>query len=149
MRVRDRIRPIVDLFLGAMYADHRFADDEKRAVTRMLCDLICKPELPPELAQHIGDFDPTRFDLYASAADFVRDPPMNRRRLLELVAQLCVSDGVFDLEEDEYLHRLARALGMEPSEYEDIVLDYEIHEMRLSFELIRQPIVDVDPGTGA
>jgi hypothetical protein len=67
--------------------------------------------------------------------------------LLELVAQLCVSDGVFDLEEDEYLHRLARALGMEPSEYEDIVLDYELHEMRMSFELIRQP--SVDQGAGA
>jgi uncharacterized tellurite resistance protein B-like protein len=139
VRVRDRIGPILDLFLGAMYADHRFADEEKRAVTRMLCDLICKPELPPELTQHISDFDPTKFDLYATASDFVSDPPMNRRRLLELVAQLCVSDGVFDLEEDEYLHRLARALGME---YEDIVLDYEIHEMRLSFELIRQSSVD-------
>jgi uncharacterized tellurite resistance protein B-like protein len=146
VKVRDRIGPIVDLFLGAMYADHRFADEEKRAVTRMLCDLICKPELPPELARHVEAFDPESFDLAATARDFVSDPPMNRRRLLELVAQLCVSDGELDLEEDEYLHRLARALGMEPSEYEDIVLDYEIHEMRLSFEMIRQSSIDLPAG---
>src|SRR4051812_47856599 len=105
-----------------MYADHRFADEEKLAVTRMLCDLICKPELPPELSLRIAEFDPEKFDLMASASDFTSDPPMNRRRLLELVAQLCVSDGELDLEEDDYLHRLANALGMEPSEYEDIVL---------------------------
>lgn len=129
-----------------MYADHRFAAEEKRAVTRMLCDLICKPALPPELDQHIASFDPEAFDLAATARDFASDPPMNRRRLLELVAQLCVSDGELDLEEDEYLHRLARALGMEPSEYEDIVLDYEIHEMRRSFEMIRITDGKLDAG---
>jgi uncharacterized tellurite resistance protein B-like protein len=146
VKVRDRIGPIVDLFLGAMYADHRFAEEEKRAVTRMLCDLICRPELPAELTEHIAHFDPDKFDLTATASDFVSDPPMNRRRLLELVAQLCVSDGELDFDEDEYLHRLARALGMEPSEYEDIVLDYEIHEMRRSFELIRQSSIDLRAG---
>jgi uncharacterized tellurite resistance protein B-like protein len=143
MKVRDRIGPIADLFLGAMYADDRFEAEEKRAVTRMLCDLICQPELPPELLKRIEEFDPQAFDLAAAARDFASDPPMNRRRLLELVAQLCVADGELDLEEDEYLHRLARALGMEPLEYEDIVLDYEIHEMRRSFEMLRQSSLDL------
>ncbi|MDB4972633.1 MAG: hypothetical protein JWN48_974 [Myxococcaceae bacterium] len=143
MKVRDRIGPIAELFLGAVYADNRFEDEEKRAVTRMLCDLIVKPELPPELLRRIEEFDPDKFDLLAAASDFTSDPPMNRRRLLELVAQLCVSDGELDLSEDDYLHRLANALGMEPSEYEDIVLDYEIHEMRRSFELIRESIIDL------
>jgi uncharacterized tellurite resistance protein B-like protein len=145
VKVRDRIGPIADLFLAAVYADQRFVAEEKRAVTRMLCDLIVRPELPPELLQRIEDFDPSKFDLAATANDFVSDPPMQRRRLLELVAQLCVSDGELDLAEDDYLHRLARALGMEPSEYEDIVLDYEIHEMRLSFEMLRQSSVDLPP----
>lgn len=143
MKVRDRIGTIADLFLGAMYADHRFAEEEKRAVRRLLCDLILRPELPPELEQRIDHFDPTRFDLVATARDFANDPPMNRRRLLELVAQLCAADGELDLEEDEYLHRLARALGMQPVEYEDIVLDYEIHEMRKSFEMLRQSQLDL------
>jgi uncharacterized tellurite resistance protein B-like protein len=143
VKVRDRIGPIADLFLGALYADHRFEEEEKRAVRRLLCDLICRPELPPELEQRIEAFDPEKFDLVATAQDFARDPPMNRRRLLELVAQLCVADGELDFEEDEYLHRLARALEMTPVEYEDIVLDYEIHEMRKSFELLRQSQFDL------
>ncbi len=145
MKVRDRIGPIVDLFLGAMYADDRFDAAEKQAVRRLLCDLIVRPELPPELEERIANFDPESFDLAAVARDFASDPPMNRRRLLELVAQLCVADGELDLEEDDYLHRLARELGMEPSEYEDIVLDYEIHEMRRSFELLRQSSIDLAP----
>jgi len=126
-----------------MYADDRFEDEEKKAVRRLLSDLICRPELPPELEERIEQFDPSKFDMVATARDFIADPPMNRRRLLELVAQLCVADGELDFEEDDYLHRLARALGMEPVEYEDIVLDYEIHEMRRSFELLRQSSLDL------
>ncbi len=143
MKVRDRIGTIADLFLGAMYADSRFEDEEKRAVRKLLCDLIVRPELPEELERRIEDFDPAKFDLVATAHDFSSDPPMKRRRLLELVAQLCAADGEIDLEEDEYLHRLARALGMSPVEYEDIVLDYEIHEMRKSFEMLRQSQLDL------
>jgi uncharacterized tellurite resistance protein B-like protein len=146
VKVRDRIKTITDLFLGAMYADNRFEEDEKRAVRRMLCDLIVRPELPVELEQHIDNFDPQRFDLVATAQDFTSDPPMNRRRLLELVAQLCIADGELDLEEDDYLHRLARALDMDPVEYEDIVLDYEIHEMRRSFEMLRQSSLELRAG---
>jgi uncharacterized tellurite resistance protein B-like protein len=134
---------ITDLFLGAMYADRRFVDAEKQAVRRLLCDLIVRPSLPPEIEQRIENFDPSRFDLQAAARDFVSDPPMNRRRLLELVAQLCQCDGEIDLEEDEYLHGLAQALGMHPSEYEDIVLDYEIHDLRQSFELIRHSSLEL------
>jgi uncharacterized tellurite resistance protein B-like protein len=143
VKVRDRIGTIADLFLGAMYADERFEEDEKRAVRKMLCDLIVRPELPEELERRIAEFNPSTFDLVATARDFASDPPMNRRRLLELVAQLCVADGELDLEEDEYLHRLARALDMKPVEYEDIVLDYEIHEMRKSFEMLRQSQLDL------
>ena len=137
MRVRDRIGVITDLFLGAVHADHRFRDEEKRAVTRLICALICKPEVPPEVRERIDAFDPEHFDVEAAAQDFQTDPPMHCRRLLELVSQLCLSDGELDLEEDEYMRRLGRALGMAPLDYEDLVLDYEIHELRRSFEMIR------------
>jgi hypothetical protein len=68
---------------------------------------------------------------------------MNRRRLLELVAQLCAADGELDLDEDDYVHRLAKALGMAPDEYEDLVLDYETHELRKSFEMLRASSLDL------
>ena len=143
MKVRDRIGTITQLFLGALYSDRRCAEAEKSAVRRLLCDLIVRSELPQELEQLIEGFVPERFDLEAVARDFVRDPPMNRRRLLELVAQLCMADGELDLDEDEYLHRLARALGMAPSEYEALVLDYETHDLRKSFEMLRVSTIDI------
>ncbi len=137
MKVRDRIGVITDLLLGAVYADGQFLASEQQAVRRMLCDLTVRPTLEPEVEARIMLFDPRAFDISASAQDFVADPPMNKRRLLELVAQLCLADGEMDLAEDDYLHSLANALGMRPTEYQDIVLDYEIHTLRESFQLIR------------
>jgi uncharacterized tellurite resistance protein B-like protein len=129
MKVRDRIHVITDLFLGAMYADRRLDVSELSALRQLLCELtLCDP-LPSDLEQHIAGFAPEHFDLSAVARDFTSDPPMRPRRLLELVAQLCVAKGELDLDEDEYLHQLARALGLEPVEYEDIVLDYEVLEL--------------------
>lgn len=128
MKVHDRIEVLTDLFLGALYADRAFDATEQRVLRQMLCDLIGRSELPRELQAHIERFSPERFDLHAAACEFLRDPPMRTRRLLELVAQLSGANGEFDLEKDEYLHRLARALAVPPVEYDDIVLDYEIVE---------------------
>lgn len=129
MKVRDRIDVIADLCLGAMYADRRFNAPERRALEALLCDLMVQPELPPELELRISDFHPEEFDLRSTARDFLGDPPMSRRRLLELVSKLCMADGVLDLGEDDYLHLLAQALDMEPTEYDDIVLDYEVQHV--------------------
>jgi uncharacterized tellurite resistance protein B-like protein len=143
MKVRDRIGTITQLFLGALYADRRCGDAEKKATRRLISDLIVRPDLPAEVEQLIESFDPDQFNLEAVARDFASDPPMNRRRLLELVAQLCLADGELDLDEDDYLHRLARSLGMAPSEYEDLVLDYETQELRKSFEMLRVSSLDL------
>jgi hypothetical protein len=143
VKVRDRIGTLTQLFLGALYSDRRCQEAEKKAVRGLLTDLIVRPELPPEIEALIDGFDPDKFDLVAVAKDFASDPPMNRRRLLELVAQLCMADGELDLDEDEYLHELARALEMPPSEYEDLVLDYETHELRKSFEMLRISTLDL------
>ncbi len=150
MKVRDRIDVITDLLLGAVYADGQFLASEQKAVRRMLCDLTVRPNLEPEVEARIAAFDPSAFDITALAQDFIADPPMNKRRLLELVAQLCLADGEMDLAEDDYLHMLATALGMRPTEYQDIVLDYEIHTLRESFELIRMSKVsDLQASSGA
>jgi len=128
VKVRERITTITDLLLGAMYADRQFEWEEYRALRTLLCELIVRPDLPAEIEERIARFSPERFDLAATARDFKRDPPMQPRRLLQLIAQLYEAKGELDLDEDEYLHRLARALELEPTDYEDIVLDYEVLE---------------------
>jgi hypothetical protein len=147
MKVRDRILVITDLMLGALYADATMTGEEDRAVRDLLAKLLlCTPQtLPPEVDERIRGFSLLSFDIELAAKDFLRDPPMKKRRLLELLASLTDKDGT-DLREDEYLRDLAQCLGMEPDEYADIVLSYEIESLRESFDFIR--IVERDDPTG-
>ena len=150
MKVRDRIDVLVDLFLGALHADDRFTPGERSALERKLCELLLVSELPVGVSSRIEHFDPKPFDFAAAVQDFAADPPMNKRRLLELVAQLCLADDEWDLREDEYIRALAKGLGMEPAEYQDLVLDYEISALRESFELVRHtPLAPPPPPASA
>ncbi|GAB4204414.1 MAG: hypothetical protein OHK0013_19320 [Sandaracinaceae bacterium] len=138
MKVRDRIDVITDLMLGAIYADATMTGEEDRAVRELLAKLLlCTPDtLPPEVDARIRAFSLLEFDIERSARDFLSDPPMKKRRLLELIARLTDRDGI-DLSEDEYLRDLARCLEMQPNEYADLVLEYDVERLRESFEEIR------------
>lgn len=141
MKPRDRMLILTDLFMGAVWADDEFTEDEQKAVRVLLADLLVltPATLPPAVEDRIVGFDPLRFDLEAVATDFAADPPMAKRRLLELVGRMVNADGVVDMKEDEYLRRLAGLLGMEYSEYSDLILDYDIDELRGQFEALRAP----------
>jgi uncharacterized tellurite resistance protein B-like protein len=148
MKVADRILIITDLLVGALYADQAMTGEEDEAARRLLADLLCTTvgELPGHVDERIRAFRAESFDLGASARAFLEDPPMAKRRLLELVSQMAHADGVLDLSEDQFLRDLAQHLGMEPAEYEDLVLDYEIEELRLSFNELRgKPQSSVPP----
>jgi uncharacterized tellurite resistance protein B-like protein len=138
MKVRDRILVVTELMLGAVYADGTFTGEENEDLRKLLAMLLlCTPEtLPTEVDRKIREFSPTTFDLPAAAKDFLSDPPMKKRRLLELMARLVEKDG-FDLREDEYIRALGAALGMAPAEYADLVLEYDIERLRESLEMIR------------
>lgn len=138
MKVKDRILVITDLMLGALYADATMTGEEDRAVREVLAKLLLTPggELPPEVDARIKNFSLLEFDIEKAAKDFLRDPPMKKRRLIELLAQLTDRDGT-DLREDEYLRDLANCLKMQTSEYDDLVLQYEIEDLRESFEDLR------------
>ncbi|AKF03909.1 hypothetical protein [Sandaracinus amylolyticus] len=138
MKVRDRILVITDLMLGALYADATMTGEEDRAVRELLAKLLlCPPDaLPEHVDARIRGFSLMEFDIELAARDFLKDPPMKKRRLLELIASLTDKDGT-DLREDEYLRDLGQCLGMQPDEYADIVLSYEIESLRESFDMIR------------
>jgi uncharacterized tellurite resistance protein B-like protein len=136
-KVRDRIDVLVDLFMGAACADAHLKQSERRTVQRLLQNLMLRDDLPAAVQSRIDAFDPDGFDLARAAMDFASDPPMKKRRLLELVAQVVAADEVFDLAEDDYLRELAGHLGMDPSDYADLVLDYEIEELAESFDFLR------------
>jgi len=93
--------------------------------------------LPATLDARLRTFDPARFDLLAAAAAFVDDPPAHKRKLLELVAAVGDADDVLDVREDDYLVRVADAIGAERATYDDLVLGVE--ELREAFQTVCEP----------
>ena len=139
--VRHRITLITDLFLGAAFADGGFVDREREYIRSLLRDLLVVEALPDALEQHIARFDPASFDLARAAADFHADPPMSRRRLLELIAYVALADGHMVDAEDAFIRKLGSALALSEEDYRDLTLDPEAQEHRRSFiELARIPI---------
>jgi uncharacterized tellurite resistance protein B-like protein len=141
MKVRDRVLVLTDLFMGALWADEEFSEDEQRAVRRLLGTLLAVPpeQLPDVVEERIRAFDPLKFDLEGAARDFEDDPPMAKRRLLELVGMMVNADGKIEVDEDEYLRRLASALGVEYGAFSEILLSHEPDELRQTFEALRNP----------
>lgn len=135
--VKDRILIITDLLLGAAYADQKLAGSEEKAVRELLGKLLGEGKLPPEVEKRIKTFPAGTFELDVAAADFSKDPPMQKRKLLELVAAVRDADDEIDLSEDDYLKNLAVALDMKTSEYSDLTLDYEVEELAETFEELR------------
>jgi uncharacterized tellurite resistance protein B-like protein len=134
--IESKIELLADLFLGAAYSDDKVTTDERTFVRRLLAELLCVQKIPYYLNRRIDSFDHKNFDLRAAAKAFIAEPPMSKRRLLELVAQVNHSDGVLDFAEDEYLRDLAKALGVPAADYRDLVLEYEIERLRDSFHRI-------------
>jgi uncharacterized tellurite resistance protein B-like protein len=135
--VRDRIILLTDLLLGAVHADDNRAGEEEAAVRQLLSQLLGDEPLPPEVDARIKAFPADSFDLGGAAADFASDPPIQKRKLLELVAAVRDADGEIALAEDQYMVALAKALGMDESEYSDLTLDYEIEDLRSSLDALR------------
>ena len=135
--IADRIMVITDLLLGAAHADDKLAGQEEAAVRRLLGELLGGASLPDAVDARIKAFPAGTFDLAATAADFAKDAPIQKRKLLELVAAVNDADEELDLGEDEYLVKLAKALGMAPSEYADLALDIEVESLKASLTELR------------
>lgn len=137
----DRIDVITDLLMGAAYADGSLEGREEATVRRLLGELLNGAALPPETDARVASFDREAFDLTTAAAHFMGDSPERKRKLLELVVAVRDADDVFDTDEDDYMTALARALGMDPSEYADLAL--QIEELRSSLTDVRRSIPPV------
>jgi uncharacterized tellurite resistance protein B-like protein len=130
MKLSDRILVIVDLLMAGLSCDGTIVGEEDQAARRLLGELLlCKPDaLPAHVEARIKGFRLIDFDMDATVQDFLSDPPMKKRRLLELIAKLSDADGQHDMRESDFIRDLARALGMAAEEYQDLVLTIEFEE---------------------
>lgn len=133
----DRIAHVADILLGAAYADGSKAGSEEARLRKLLGELLGAEGLPAALEARIGAFDPKAFDLAKAAAVFADDPADRKRKLLELVAAVGDADDVLDTQEDDYLVRVAKAIGASKDSYADLVL--EVEELRDALQTVRQP----------
>jgi uncharacterized tellurite resistance protein B-like protein len=133
----DRIAHVADILLGAAYADGTKHGSEEARLRKLLGELLGNEALPAALDARIGAFDPKTFDLAATAAVFAGDPDDRKRQLLELVAAVGDADDVLDSQEDDYLVKVAKAIGAPRSAYADLVL--EVEELRGALQAVRQP----------
>jgi uncharacterized tellurite resistance protein B-like protein len=136
MAISDRILPLTDLLLGAAYADKELKDQERDEVRALLEELA--GELPTDVELAIVKFDPAKFDLAKTAAEFAGDPEDDRKKLLHLVSAVIEADEEIDFSEDDYLRALAQALKLPKSALEGLTVDVETEELIETFQQVRK-----------
>jgi uncharacterized tellurite resistance protein B-like protein len=117
------IKGVAHVLVGAAHADGTAQMEEEAMILQILAEVLDTDELPEELVQHLGSFDPESFDLEQTCSALKLDTKEQRRALLEAVAQVTEVDEVHDLDETHYIVRVARAIGAEPDEYENLTVD--------------------------
>lgn len=138
MALPDRILLVCDLLLGAAYADDEFKDREREEVKATLADLMPDGKLPADVEDRIAKFDPKKFDVAATAAEFKGDSEDERRHLLILVSTINEADEEIDFSEDDYLRNLAKALGLPDSALNGLTVDVEVEELQQSLAKVRK-----------
>lgn len=129
--ISDRIFPLCELLLGAAYADTDLHKLEAIEVRSLLTELAGERHIEVEAC--IGAFEPDKFDMKVTAALFCEDSEEDRSKLLLLVSTVIEADDVIDLAENEYLCKLAAALGLPPSALSGLTVDVQIEEIKSAF----------------
>jgi uncharacterized tellurite resistance protein B-like protein len=122
-KLKDHIDTITDLMLGAAYADKRLEGEESDAIANILCHLLGVDELPDAQRSRMRAFNPAKHDPVAAAKSLGPLDEAERRKVLDLVASVNESDDEIDLDEDVYLRKVAKGLGVSDEELGDLALE--------------------------
>lgn len=138
MAANDRTQALTDLLLGAAFADDHLDDREVERVQELLAYML-DGKVPPALDAHIDNFDAKTFDVRKSAAVFKGDSAEDRAHLLSLVAAVHEADDTLDLAEDEFLQKLAAALGLPASALGGLTVKVEVEELKTRYKKATTP----------
>lgn len=138
--VKDRIVTLCELFVHVIVADGPPSDVERRYLTRLLLDLSCTPQLPPELVTRVAANGTGDRSLDQVLQELTERPAMAPQRLLELCSLVALTDGALEEGERRILARVADSLGPAAQTFLQRLLDEEA--ARESFlEKARIPIL--------
>jgi len=121
--MKEHIDTITDLLLGAAYADKRLESAERDAITGMLAKILGVPDLPDAQRDRIRAFNPAKLNVGACGESLASLSTEEKHKILELVATVSESDDELDLAEDDYLRKVALALGVPESDIADLTIE--------------------------
>jgi len=123
----DVLPHLTDVLMAGAHADDELDGREVTAVQKLLVGLIKDAdELPEALAQRIEGFVPADFNLQRTVYALGDLTPEQRRAVLEMLSDLSEADEEIDLAEDEFLRKVAAAMGSEPEELKGLTVEIEL-----------------------
>jgi uncharacterized tellurite resistance protein B-like protein len=122
--MKNHILTITDLLLGAAYADKRLEGQEKDKIRSLLGKLLGSDSFPADVEARFKQFSPAKFDV-DGAGKQLAGLGDDRRKVLEMVAAVTESDEEIDQAEDRYLRRVAKAMGLQEDEVDDLLVDFQ------------------------
>lgn len=125
-----QVKYVAELLMGAAFADGDYDGHEAETIGDILRGLVPNAELPDEVTAHLARFDIDEFDAANAAAALELGTDEERLGVLSLVNQVADADGVHDLAETEYLHKLAGIFGVAEESYDEHTIEVlEISEL--------------------
>lgn len=120
----EQLKHIADILMAAAHADGDVQKVEGSAVREVVKGLA-GGTIPKDLAARIEGFKLASFDLTQAAAALKLGDAAARKDLLQLVARVTESDEVHDLEESDFIVRVAKAIGASREEYAGLTITLE------------------------
>jgi uncharacterized tellurite resistance protein B-like protein len=114
---------IADLLMGAAFADSRLDGREYEAVKALLAGVMGLDAIPEEMEKRLKAFEPKTFDPEGAAASLMLTEEAEKRHLIELIAAVNDADDELDLDEHDYLTRVADAVGLAREGYDDLTME--------------------------
>ncbi|MSP24607.1 MAG: hypothetical protein EXR75_05470 [Myxococcales bacterium] len=118
-----RHEAILDLLMGAAFADKTLDGREVEKVKSLMCSAMRAKELPASLERRMARFDPKKFNLRQCVATLVLATDDEKRKVLEFIAAVHDADELLDMDEDAYLRHVAREMLLDESAVLGLTVD--------------------------
>lgn len=110
-----------EILLGVAYADGRFQAEEADTIREILAEFANIDELPPPVRSRIADFEPAAFDISTACSGLDTGAVSDRQALLGLILRVADADRVLDPGEEHYIFQVARAIGAERTDVDELL----------------------------